>query len=554
MITTAAGTTLTYNGIVAGAGGFNKQGAGTLVLGGTNTNVVGTSITSGTLSINGDRALGAVPASYDLANIYYKGSYNVPTTLAITSSFTLATNRGIALSGQGNNCILDLGGNTLTYGGIIYGSSGYYLTVTGNGTLALSGANSGGVFMSNGTLRLDSGTTLATGGLNLGATAAVALNFTGGLTLGSLGGSGTLNLGSRALTVSGADAGGFSGALTAASLTKSGAGSLSLSGTNNIAGAITVSGGLLDLAGTNTITGPITVNGGTLTGDNFGSVSQISVTGGGFSSAAGAGLTLTLGAGTTTITNQANYGIAGSGSVLSSNATLGGTNTYTGTTSVVNGSLTIDFDARLGAVPGSATAGKLVIGTSSSTNISNPTLVTTSSFTLNANRGISIGSSYGSYFSPAAGTTLTYGGVTAGTGRLIKSGTGTLVLSGTNTHTGGVTVSAGVLSINNVVGSTIAREAECTTGPVGSSCTTSAYPHSSITTARVLPVPGPPEMMHNLRRMAANAATICQSTSPPLVFGKKRDNPSFSFCWSSGKTFPFANRMMDSASSDSYFQ
>ena len=450
VITTAAGTTLTYNGIVAGAGGFNKQGAGTLVLGGTNTNVVGTSITSGTLSINGDRALGAVPASYDLANISYKGSYNVPTTLAITSSFTLATNRGIALSGQGNNCILDLGGNTLTYGGIIYGSSGYYLTVTGNGTLALSGANSGGVFMSNGTLRLDSGTTLATGGLNLGATAAVALNFTGGLTLGSLGGSGTLNLGSRALTVSGADAGGFSGALTAASLTKSGAGSLSLSGTNNIAGAITVSGGLLDLAGTNTITGPITVNGGTLTGDNFGSVSQISVTGGGFSSAAGAGLTLTLGAGTTTITNQANYGIAGSGSVLSSNATLGGTNTYTGTTSVVNGSLTIDFDARLGAVPGSATAGKLVIGTSSSTNISNPTLVTTSSFTLNANRGISIGSSYGSYFSPAAGTTLTYGGVTAGTGRLIKSGTGTLVLSGTNTHTGGVTVSAGVLSINNV--------------------------------------------------------------------------------------------------------
>ena len=61
---------------------------------------------------------------------------------------------------------------------------------------------------------------------------------------------------------------------------------------------------------------------------------------------------------------------------------LGGANTYTGTTTVSAGTLSISADDNLGAVPGSASPGSLTL--------SGGTLATTASFTLNANRGISL--------------------------------------------------------------------------------------------------------------------------------------------------------------------
>jgi fibronectin-binding autotransporter adhesin len=43
--------------------------------------------------------------------------------------------------------------------------------------------------------------------------------------------------------------------------------------------------------------------------------------------------------------------------------------------------------------------------------------------------------------------TLTYGGVTAGSGNLTKTGSGTLILSGANGHTGDLIISQGTATL-----------------------------------------------------------------------------------------------------------
>ncbi len=114
-----------------------------------------------------------------------------------------------------------------------------------------------------------------------------------------------------------------------------------------------------------------------------------------------------------------------------------GANTYTGTTTVSAGTLDIAADNNLGTAPAVATAGSLTIN--------GGTLATTATFTLSANRGLSLGAS-GATIDVASGTTLTYKGIAAGTGSLIKIDSGTLALGGANTYSGGTTVSAGTLA------------------------------------------------------------------------------------------------------------
>lgn len=118
------------------------------------------------------------------------------------------------------------------------------------------------------------------------------------------------------------------------------------------------------------------------------------------------------------------------------NLSLNGANTFSGNT-IVNANVVIFAnDNNFGSVPGSATPNKIQIG--------NGTIAITSTMAINANRGIALNNA-ASTINVAAGQTLTYNGIMAGTGGLTKTGTGTMSIGGANTYTGNTTVSAGTL-------------------------------------------------------------------------------------------------------------
>ena len=134
---------------------------------------------------------------------------------------------------------------------------------------------------------------------------------------------------------------------------------------------------------------------------------------------------------------------SGAGAGYTGIVTLSQPNTFTGATTIDDGTLYISADNNLGTAPGSATANSLIIN--------GGTLATTATFPLNANRGGSVGSSAGT-IDVASGTTLTYNGIIANvsgqTGALTKTDSGTLVLGGNSTFTGTTTISGGTLQLD----------------------------------------------------------------------------------------------------------
>ncbi len=140
--------------------------------------------------------------------------------------------------------------------------------------------------------------------------------------------------------------------------------------------------------------------------------------------------------------------VAGAGGLTKNGAgtlVLSAANTYTGVTTINAGTISIAADAALGTAPGAATPGRIVFA--------GGTLRSTATFTLAANRGISLSGAGTIATDPA--TTLTYGGIIAGAGGLTKAGTGTLLVSGLNTYTGATAISAGTLRLGatNAIGS-----------------------------------------------------------------------------------------------------
>ncbi|MEY4939159.1 MAG: hypothetical protein RIQ93_894, partial [Verrucomicrobiota bacterium] len=405
--------------------------------------------------------------------------------------------------------VLTLSGTSTTssISGIISGTGG--LTKSGDGTWTLSGANT-----YTGTTTLSAGTLALGNSSALGSTGDVT--FTGG-TLRFAAGitpdiSSRIKNSTSAISVDtnynlNGDAVTFGSALAASNtggLTKSGTGTLFLSGVNAYTGTTTINGGIVRINTSSSLGGSTSIilsNNGQLqyftTGDlNLGASRTITLSGNGSVRNSSGSYLLTFGGAVDTGVSQFTVTgvgdslysgvIGGSGSLYKSNAgtvTLSAANTYTGTTTVFQGSLNIQHNTALGTTAGGTSVtsgaalqiqGGITVGDEALTlngtgiasdgalrNISGTNtyggLVTLGSATrINSdadtlslsNVGTITGSGYGLTVGGAGNTSIaSIIGTVAGA--LTKDGAGTLTLTGANTYTGATTVSAGVLNIRN---------------------------------------------------------------------------------------------------------
>jgi autotransporter-associated beta strand protein len=426
------GLAFTYSGFISGTGSVVKQGANTLILTSNQSYTGGTTISSGTLQLGNGGTAGSIAGD-------------------VVNNASLIVNRS----------------NNLSFSGAISGSGS--LTKQGGGTLTLTGANTYG------------GATAISGG---------SLSIGDGGTSGSITGSIAVNSGnlifnrSNDLTYGGSISG--SGAVT-----KAGSGVLTLGGSNSYAGGTTLAGGTLSIANDGNLgnlSGDVAAEGGhlrvtsthftprdfTLTdGLNIEVVLSATYTLNGLILGSepltklGSGTlvingnnvdvndkvvqagTLQIGSGgssgvlTGNVLNNAtltfnrsddvNYGgtISGTGTLVKQGAgklTLSGTNFYSGTTQIGNGTLQISSDANLGAGP------LLIQGSTLQVAATHSSI-----------RPVSIQGS--AVMEIDDGVVYSANGPISSTGNLVKSGPGRLVLSGNNFYAGSTSVTNGILSI-----------------------------------------------------------------------------------------------------------
>ncbi len=492
---TNAATTLTISGTAAGSGVTRliKEGAGTLVLSGTNTYVGGNTVNGGTLRAGSTQAFGAL----NTANVM---------TLANTAGVTLDLNNFNnfvgPLNGGGANggnvtlgsATLRIGGGGGNYSGAISGTGG--VLRTNAGTQIFNGCNNtytGATTLQGGDLQVDC---LADGGIasGIGASGSASTNlvlsdavlsYTGGNVaidrgFQLLGGVGSINVANASTTLE------FEGHVIGSGLmSKNGPGTLVLSGSNTYTGGTQVTGGTLR-AGSTSAFGPsghmtlFNTAGALLDLAGF-NTTVTSLIGGGAN-----GGNVNLGGGTLTInsvdTRDYAGAISGTGNLIKNGAgtqTLSGCNSsYSGTTTINAGVLAVNclpnggVNSSIGA--SSAVASNLVIngGTLQYTGAGNNTdrqfTLGTSGGTIDASgTGIVEFASTAPVVLAGANTarTLTLTGTNtgynvlaaqldnngAGVTSLTKTGTGTWRLTNNNsTYTGITRINGGILSVDQM--------------------------------------------------------------------------------------------------------
>ena len=218
-IDVANGTTLTYNGIAAGIGGWSKIDTGTMLLGGASTYSGATTVSAGTLK---DAVANALSTTTTLT-VSGAGTFDqagFPQTLGGLADGGVSTG---TLTDSGAAAVLTVNDSAAnSFSASITGALS--LSKTGAGTLILSGTNtwSGTTSIGAGTLQIGNAGT--TGTLGAGAiTDNANLTFDrtdNGLTISNaIGGTGAVN--------------------------QIGSGTITLSGTNTWSGATSISAGTL---------------------------------------------------------------------------------------------------------------------------------------------------------------------------------------------------------------------------------------------------------------------------------------------------------------------
>ena len=488
----------TLAGVISGTGSLTKEGSGTLTLSGSNTYSGSTTITAGTISASSSANLGATPGAADGDNIIFNGG-----TLNTTADFTLGSNKGITMTGNGTINVNS--STTLTFDGIITDSGN--LTKSGAGTLVLGGSNQNdgaisvnagileisnqyslgtdtdGTTVANGaTLKITDAVTIANEALTLNGTGvsnAGALQtthssgtvlLTGSTTLGS---DTTINVGNGNLRFDQAIASGSDS--YDVTFTGNGGEIRTAGGININSGSVTMSAsGTLFSETANSYSGGTTISSGSLlygANDAFGT-GAITMTGGKFYTTDATAYNI-----------NENLNIQGSiilGNTGASNSTtFSGTNTLTG-----NASATIQSSVSMAAIDDGSNSynfSKLGSGTltltgsngyDGTTTISAGTLTVTGTLDDNTAVTVSSGATYDIDASDTisslagAGTidiassqTLTVGnssdqeisGTITGSGAFNKNGTGKLTLSGTGTDVGSIIISNGTIEVSGLL-------------------------------------------------------------------------------------------------------
>ncbi|MEP9379293.1 autotransporter-associated beta strand repeat-containing protein [Aquabacter sp. CN5-332] len=297
------------------------------------------------------------------------------------------------------------------------------------GRLVLSGANtySGATLISAGTLALSgSGSIAASSGVTVNGAFDISAT-TSGATIANLGGTGTVALGARTLTIANGS-GTFAGTLSGTGGLSLQAGTLGLSGANNYSGNTAIgAGATLALSGAGRIadTSGVVANGTLDLSGASGGVSLASLSGSG---------AVQLGANTLTLTQAADTfsgAISGTGALAlqAGSQILSHANTYSGGTTLTGGTLKLENAAALGSgALAFASSATLLFGGDLS-------LANAVSFASGANGTVDVATHH---------ATLT--GSLTGAGTLTKAGTGDLTLSGANAgFTGAVRITRGNL-------------------------------------------------------------------------------------------------------------